>query len=297
MQIESLKVFCDLARQCSFSRAAAANGISQSAVSQVVLQLEKRLGTPLVDRSRRPLRLTRAGRIYYEGCRKLMEQYQVVEAAVRKMEVNVPSVVHVAAIYSISMGDMNEHIRRFGELHPGVKVDIDYVHPDKVYRQVQDGTADLGLLSFPRASRRLAAVPWRKEEMVLACPPAHPFSGRRAVRPTQLQGERYVGFERGLEIRRQVDRFLRRHGVSVNVVFEFDNIEYIKKAIEVSSGVALLPRPALEREVKAGTLAAVPLADARMVRPLGIITRRLPRPGPLASGFVKFLRTPRPPGP
>src|SRR6185503_9131774 len=110
MQFEALKVFCDVARNQSFSRAADANRISQSAVSQIVNQLEKRLGVQLVDRSRRPLQLTHSGKAYYDGCKKLVEQYLEVEASIRNGNGNgshleVP--IRVAAIYSVGLRDMS----------------------------------------------------------------------------------------------------------------------------------------------------------------------------------------------
>ena len=83
MQVESLKVFCDVARCRSFSQAAGLNDVTQSAVSQVVSQLEKRLGVQLIDRSTRPLQLTAAGQMYYDGCKVLLEQYLELEASVR----------------------------------------------------------------------------------------------------------------------------------------------------------------------------------------------------------------------
>jgi DNA-binding transcriptional LysR family regulator len=292
MQFESLKVFCDVSRHRSFSEAAAANGISQSAVSQIVGQLEKRLGVMLVDRSRRPLRLTRQGKVYYDGCKKLVEQYLGVEAAVRSLDVELGSSVRVAAIYSVGLRDMSQYVQRFVGQRAGATAEIEYLHPDKVYEKVLDGTADFGLVSFPQSSRKLTALPWREEEMVVACAASHPFAHRRSVRVAQLDGEKYVGFDRDLVIRRKVDRFLRDHGVSVDVALEFDNVENIKQAIEIAAGVALLPLPALRREVRSGTLAAVPLSDARFVRPLGIIHRRSPKPSASARRFIELLRQP-----
>lgn len=292
MQFESLKVYCDVARHRSFSEAAAANEISQSAVSQIVGQLEKRLGVILVDRSRRPLRLTREGRVYYDGCKKLVEQYLGVEAAVRTLNAEIGSSVRVAAIYSVGLRDMSQYVQRFVGQRPGVEVDIEYLHPDKVYEKVLDGTADFGVVSFPQPTRKLVALPWREEEMVVACARSHPFAAKRHLKVRQLQGQKYVGFDKGLAVRRQVDRFLRDHGVTVDVALEFDNIENIKQAIEIPSGVALLPLPALEREVRAGTLAAVPLSDARFVRPLGIIQRRNPKPSATAQRLIELLRQP-----
>jgi DNA-binding transcriptional LysR family regulator len=292
MQFESLKVYCDVARYRSFSEAAQANGISQSAASQIVLQLEKRLGVRLVDRSRRPLVLTAEGRAYYDGCKRLVEEYLEVEARVRTLSDRLASRIRVAAIYSVGLRDMNQYVERFTARHPGVLIEIDYLHPDRVYEAVLEGTADFGLVSFPRRSRKLTALPWREEEMVLACAPAHPLAGRASVRPGDLAGQKYVGFDRGLAIRKEVDRFLREHGAAVDVVLEFDNIENIKDAVEVSAGVALLPLPALQREIQAGTLAAVPLEGARFVRPLGIIHRRNPRPSVNARRFIELLRRP-----
>src|SRR5579859_938049 len=267
MQFEALKVFCDVARNQSFSRAADANRISQSAVSQIVNQLEKRLGVQLVDRSRRPLQLTLTGKTYYDGCKKLVEQYLEVESAIRNGNgQHLESSIRVAAIYSVGLRDMSQYVQRFVAQQPGVQINIEYLHPDRVTERVLDGTADFGLISFPEATRKLAAVPWREEGMVVACPPSHPFVAGGGVRIGQLEGQKYVGFDKDLVIRRKVDRFLRDHGVSTEVVLEFDNVENIKQAIEIAAGVALLPAPVLQREVRAGTLAALPLRDARFVR-------------------------------
>jgi DNA-binding transcriptional LysR family regulator len=295
VQFEALKVFCDVARNQSFSRAADANRISQSAVSQIVNQLEKRLGVQLVDRSRRPLQLTHPGKTYYDGCKKLVEQYLEVEAAVRNGTGNghsLETAIKVAAIYSVGLRDMSQYVQRFVAQQPGAHIEIEYLHPDRVTEKVLDGTADFGLISFPEATRKLAAIPWREEEMVVACAPSHPFVAAGSVRIAQLDGQKYVGFDKDLQIRRKVDRFLRDHGVSAEVVLEFDNVENIKQAIEIAAGVALLPAPALQREVRAGTIAAVPLKDVRLVRPLGILHRRSPKPSPAAQRFIELLRQP-----
>ena len=296
MQFESLKIFCDVARQRSFSDAATSNEMSQSAVSQVVNQLEKRLGVKLVDRSRRPLQLTREGQVYYDGCKRLVEEYRDVEARIRDLHGERASEVRVAAIYSVGLRDMSQYSQRFIALHPGAEVEIEYLHPDKVLERVLTGASDFGLLSFPQSTRKLVALPWRDEEMVLCCAKGHRLAGRRSVPLRELDGEKFVGFDRDLVIRRKVDRFLRSHGVSVDVVLEFDNIENIKQAIEISAGVALLPAPALRREADAGTLAAIPLDDARLVRPLGIVHRRSPTPNRAALQFIDLLRQPDDPG-
>jgi DNA-binding transcriptional LysR family regulator len=199
----------------------------------------------------------------------------------------------VAAIYSVGLGDMGQLVEGFTRRNPNVSVHIDYLHPDRVYERVLDGTADFGLVSFPRKTRELTVLPWRDEEMVLACSPRHPLARQAAVLPAALDGERYVGFDRHLVIRREVDRFLREQGVAVEVALEFDNIENIKQAVELGAGVALLPEPTLRGEIKAGTLVGLPLYGCRLVRPLGIVLRRHHRPSAGVQRFLDLLRQPK----
>jgi DNA-binding transcriptional LysR family regulator len=289
MQFEALKVFCDVARCRSFSQAASANGRTQSAASQIVHELEKRLKVQLINRATRPLQLTELGQVFYDGCKGLVEQYLELEASVRKAGAQVEATVQVAAIYSVGLGDMGLYVERFQAAHPHARVQVEYLPSDRVYEKVLEGTTDFGLVSFPRKSRELCVLPWRDEEMVLACLPGHRLARLAAVRPADLDGVKYVGFDKGLTIRRKVDKFLRDHGAAVDVELEFDNIENIKKGIEYGKGVALLPGPTLRREVGSGLLVARPLAGCRFVRPLGILRRRHHRLGATAQRFLDLL--------
>ncbi len=290
LQVEALKVFCDVARLRSFSQAAAANDLTQSAVSQTVLHLEHRLGVQLIDRSTRPLHLTEQGQIYFEGCQGLVEQYLMLEGRVRSSEGVTPLQVTVAAIYSVGFRDMNQYVQRFSALLPGAAVQISYVHPNQVYERVLDGSADLGLVSYPRRSRALKAIPWREEEMVLACTVDNPLARLPSVRLAKLQGTPWIGFDSNLVINRTLEKVLRRHGANVDVRLRFDNIESIKRAIEANSAAALLPLPTIEREVKAGTLVGVRLSGIRLFRPLAIIHRGHRRLHPAIQGFIDVLR-------
>ena len=292
MQLEALIVFCDLVRLRSFSKAAKANDKSQPAVSRIVHELEERLGVQLIDRSRRSLPLTPLGQLYYEGCKEFLEKYLELEGSIRQARVQerLAVTVRVAAIYSVGLGNIRDYVARFQSQHTHARVQLDFLHPNQVYERVLASTADFGLVSYPRRTRELAVLPWREEEMIVACHPSHPLATSSGVEPARLDGQRFVAFDNGLVIRREVDRFLRSHGVNVEVVLEFDNIENIKRGIEVGAGLALLPRPMLAREVEAGTLCALPLRGCRLVRPLGIIHRRHHPPGPAALALIDLLR-------
>jgi DNA-binding transcriptional LysR family regulator len=171
-----------------------------------------------------------------------------------------PADVWVAAIYSAGLRHLQEMVDRFLKSHPGAHVHLDYLHPNRVLEAVREGAVDLGLVSFPRAGRDLEVFSWREEPMVLVCPASHPWAQEKEVDPSRLDGQPFVAFDRGLVIRREVDRFLKKNHAGVHVALEFDNIEAIKQAVEIGSGVSILPEPTLDREVRAGTLVAmVPL--------------------------------------
>jgi DNA-binding transcriptional LysR family regulator len=290
MPMEVIKVFCDVVEFRNISTAAAANNLSQPTVSRIVHELEVRLGGPLLDRSHRPLQLTPMGQTYYEGCKALLESYAKLEASLHRHLAPPEQLVQVAAIYSVGLWDMGQYVERCESRFPDSRVHIHYLHPDVVYQRVLAGQADLGLVSFPKATSSLLVLPWRDEEMVVVCRPGHRLAQLDSVRPSQLHGEKFVAFDRGLVIRRELDRFLRAEGVNVEVAAEFDNIETIKKGIEVGAGISLLPEPMIRRERDAGTLKGIPLSGKKLVRPLGIIHRVQHTLCPAAQGFIDLLR-------
>ena len=300
MHVETLNIFCDVVRHQSFSRGAAASSVSQSAASQAVRQLEKHLGAQLIDRSKRPWMLTPEGKIFFKGCQEIVDRYHELEDAVRRRQNPSGHTVRLAAIYSVGLHDLSQYVDQFRALVPGAGVDLEYMHPAEVCERVLNDQSDLGLMSFVTPRRELTAIPWQRQPMVVACPPTHRFAriapdqhGQRGVRPADLAHERFVAFDRELPPRREVDRFLRRYGVEVDVTAEFDNIETIKQAVDEGAGVTILPEPTLRREVRRRTLVQaqfiLPPGEPPLVRPLSIVHRRNRRLNPAVTEFITLL--------
>ena len=154
MQLESLKIFCDVVRWASFSRGAAENGISQSSASQAVHQLEVRLGVKLIDRSKRPLVLTPQGKVYYEGCKDLVERYLELENRVKALEDEdtVVGTVGVAAIYSVGLHHMSRYVKTFEERHPAGERPARVLAPEPRARAGDQRRGRAGLAVVSRAS-------------------------------------------------------------------------------------------------------------------------------------------------
>ncbi len=290
MNLETLKLYRDVVRLRSFSRAAAANGVTQSAASQSIQQLEAELDVLLLDRSRRPLQPTEEGRDFYEACRTLLQGFEKARADLAASRHRVEGTVRVAAIYSVGLHDMSRHMQPFMSAYPQARVLLECLHPHKVVDAVLNDEADLGILSYPAATRALAVIPLRAEPMVLVTHPSHRLARRRKVDPVDLHGERFIAFDHALAIRKAIDRALKQHNVKVEVAMEFDNVETIKQAIGIAAGVSILPRATVLKEIGIKTLAAVPLAIPGLVRPIGIIHRRGRRLTPTVARFVELLR-------
>jgi len=291
MHLRFLKIFCDIVDLGSFSRAAKVNDVSQSNASQVVHHLEEHLGTRLIDRSKRPFVVTPEGKRFHEGCRVIVQRYDDLEREVRSLHEAGAGRLKVASIYSVGLAHMSRYLREFLAAHPKADVRLEYVHPHRVYESVDHGQADLGLVSYPEESPSLAALPWRTEPMVVVCYPQHPLTRRHSVPLDVLRGEPFVAFQAGLKVREEIDRVLALHRVPIRIALEFDNIETIKRAIEIGAGISLLPEPTISREIESGTLVQVAIEGQPLVRPLGIIHRRDRKLSEAAQRFIQLLQT------
>jgi DNA-binding transcriptional LysR family regulator len=290
MHLKSLRVFCDVVGRRSFSRAAAENGMTQSGASQLVHHLEEHLGVKLIDRSKRPFVLTAEGQVYYEGCRSLVQQLSALEDEVRSLHHEVEGRVSVASIYSVGLSHLNRCVQDFLSDHPKANVRVEYQHPHRVWELVDSGQVEVGLVSYPKQTRSIKAISWRDEPMVLVCAPDHELACAERVSLHELDGLDMVTFDDNLRIRREVDRALLSEQVNVHTVMEFDNIETLKRAVEINAGFSLLPEPTVTREVQIGTLVAVPLAGIDMVRPIGILYRCSADLGATTRRFIQFLQ-------
>ncbi len=288
MTFEHLLLFRDIVQEKSVSRGAALNGVSQPAASQHLRELEERMGVTLLDRSTRPFTLTPAGKIYLQMCRDALQRYEEFQLALEGLKAEVEGTVRIASIYSVGISEMSRLKEEFSRRFPQAALEVEYLRPDKVYDAVLEDRADLGFVSYPQASRLLAVIPFRTEEMAVTAAPSHPLARRPLVKLTDLEGCDFIAFDEDLPIRQGIDRFLRDHGVAVNVAMHFDNLQMIKEAVALGSGISILPVRPLRAEIERGRLVAIPIED-ELLRPIGIIHRRRKKLHRAAQCFLDLL--------
>jgi DNA-binding transcriptional LysR family regulator len=289
---EDCKIFRDIVQSRSVSRGAAMNQISQSAASQHLQELERRLDVALLDRSVRPLEVTPAGKLYFELCRDVLRREEEFHSAYAQLKQEVDGSVRVISIYSIGLSEMTHLRAEFEKRFPEANLHVEYARPDRVYEAVLQDQADLGLVSYPEANRDLTIIQWRDETMALAAAPTHPLAMKNSIAAVDLDGRNYIAFDEGLSIRRHIDRFLREAGVEVHIAMQFDNIQMIKEAVALGSGVSILPERTMQAETAQGRLVSIPMAAPGLVRPVGIVHRRRKKLNRAAQSFLEMLDVP-----
>jgi len=250
------------------------NGISQSAATQHIQELERRLGVQLLDRSTRPLGLTAGGKLYAELCRDVLRREEDFIAALDEIKAEAEGTVRVASIYSIGLTEMTRLREEFARVCPGAQLHVEYLRPDKVYEAVLEDQADLGFISYPEHRRDLTVIPWREERMTVALYPSHELAGREMLLPKDLDRQDFIAFDEEVIIRRELDRFFRDEDVTIHVVMQFDNIQSIKEAVAMEQGISILPERTMLAEVEHGRLVSIPLHAPELIRPTGIIHRK-----------------------
>ncbi len=290
MHIETLKIFCDLADSRSFSKTAEKHLLSQSAISQQLAQLELAHKCQLIARKKRPIELTTAGQVFYKAAKDIIERHDQLKTELNALKTGVETRIYVAAIFSIGMHSLPDYVKKFMLRWPNVNMHIEYFSADKVYELVLNGEFDIGLVAAPTKDKRLDVYEFEEEPLVLVCSPKHPLAGESKVDIHKLQFERFIAFERDVPTRIWIDNILSRYSTVVRPVMEFDNVETVKRAVEINAGVSILPQATVVQEAASGTLKAIPFSNERFVRPTGIIVRKGRTLSQAARYLIDLLR-------
>ncbi|MFA5291686.1 MAG: LysR family transcriptional regulator [Phycisphaerae bacterium] len=289
MQIESLQIFCDLAELKSFSRTAEKNMISQSAVSQQLAQLEKSFTTPLIDRNKKSFGLTATGELFYNTCKDILSRYENFQSSLNYLKNSTKSKISVAAIYSIGMHSLQSYIKKFMTLYPQVHLDIEYLSAAEIYNRLLLGKIDVGLVAVPRNNPDIQLFDFVSEPLVLVCSPQHTFAKKTNIDIYMMQYQPFIAFARNLPTRNWIDQLLLRYNVAVKPVMEFDNVETIKRVVEINAGVSIMPETTIKNELTNGTLKAIPFSNEKFKRPTGIIIRKNRAMNDNLKAFIELL--------
>ena len=290
MQIESLKVFCDLAETESFTKASQINEVTQSAISQTISALEGRFKSLLIERSKKNFRLTQEGQVLYDYSKQILQTYDALQSKLQEIENVISGNIRLATVYSLGLHLLPPCVRSFLTRYPTVNVHVEYRRANQVYEIVLGNVVDLGLVAYPIRDPKLEIISLRKDKLALICPPQHTLAKRKSIKIGALNGQKFISFEHDLPTQKALDKIFRSHRVTVDQVMEMDNVETVKRAVEIDSGIAIVPQETVVLEVATGTLAVVQIEGGDFFRPLALIHKKNKVLSPAIKQFIALLK-------
>ena len=289
MQIENLKIFADLVETKSFSKSAKLNGITQSAVSQQARAMERHFKVLLIDRSQKQFQLTREGQRVYDAAKEMLHTYEQLQSELQEMKKIVSGTIRISTIYSIGLHELPPYIKKFLHDFPSVNVRVEYRRSNLVYEDILHNAVDFGLVAFPVKLRQIESLPFREDHLVLVTHPQHPLAKKGDITVAELAGQKFIGFDPDIPTRKAVDQIFREHKLEIEPVMEFDNIETVKRAVEIDHGIAIVPQATVTQEEKQGTLAVLRFKNREFTRPLAILHRKGRVLTPAMKKFIELL--------
>ena len=290
MQIESLKVFCDLAETTSFTKAAQINGVTQSAVSQQISSLETKFATALIERSKKRFTLTKEGETLYKYSKQIVQSYDELRHKIQEIQNVVTGTIKVVTIYSIGLHELPPYLKKFLKKHPTVNVSVEYRRATQLYEDIISGMADIGLVAYPQKDPRLHVTSLAEDMLVLICHPDHPLAQKPRGKLSEIASHKFIAFEPDIPTRRAIDKILRDRNVEVDHAMEFDNIETVKRAVEIDAGISIVPRSPVAQEVTKKTIAMVEIEDEQFYRPLAAVHKKSKVLSPAMKEFLALLK-------
>ncbi|MCE9584955.1 MAG: LysR family transcriptional regulator [Planctomycetes bacterium] len=289
--LRQIEVFCQVAEQRSFSKAAVAVFLSQPTVSEHMAALERTLGARLFDRVRGSVTLTRAGQVFFEHAHRMLQMQRDAVRALDDLKGAVRGQLDLGGSTIPGTYILPGVVHSFRETHPDVKVSIRCGDSAEIVEMVASGKIEIGLVGSKVKRRGVKAEEISKDELVVICPPGHAWAKKRQVEPSDLAGEAFVMREFGSGTRETVEKQLAEAGVGpLNVPVEVGSTEEVKESVKAGLGVSIVSRRAIGTELAAGALAAVRVKGLDMSRALTLIVSDERTLSGICRAFVEHLQ-------
>lgn len=284
-----LRVFTEVTRQMSFSRAAESLHLSPPAVTMQVKELENYVGLPLFERQGRQIQLTMAGEYFLVYAKRLLSTLKDSENVMARFK-RVETGVLTIGMISTAGYFMPALLAQFQREHPGVDVRLDVVKDmDTMVKRMQANEVDLAVTGRPPKEYALRAEPFAGHPMVFVCPPGHPLLGVGHPPLQALVHYPLIAREPGSEVRYVLDHYLRDRRLAPRIAMEVASSEAIKSSVMADMGIALLSLHAVATELRHGLLHLVEFEGTPIMRTWNIVHEASKVLSPAAEAFRYYL--------
>jgi DNA-binding transcriptional LysR family regulator len=276
MSDRRLQVFHAVAKLLSFTKAAEVLHMTQPAVTFQIRQLEDQFDTRLFDRTHNRVSLTEAGRIVYEYSERIFEQYNEMENAIREMTDDISGSLTIGASTTISEYMLPALLGEFNAHNPEVRLRLRVSNTEGIVSMVENNVIDLGVVEGTVNNKNLIVEVCRKDELVVIVPPNHPLAKNSSVKLADVMNNRFICREEGSGTREVIMDYLFSLGLEkpgMNACVELGSPEAVKGAVEAGMGVSIVSSASIAKELKLGSLVAIPL-DPPLTRDFSFVRQR-----------------------
>ncbi|GED67349.1 LysR family transcriptional regulator [Brevibacillus reuszeri] len=293
---QQLLVFVTVADRQNFSRAAEELHMTQPAVSQYILSLERAVGTKLLERSNKYVRLNKAGEIVYHHAREILGLYTRMQSLVDDL-MNTPSGhLTIGASYTYGEYVLPHVIARMRQHYPLITPTITIHNSTVITELVANRQLDVGIVEGEFLQEKMCVEPFADDRMYLIVSPAHPLAKKEEVNVSELLDETWIVREEGSGTREAAEKMFRMLQIQPKKQMEFGSTQVIKEAVEAGLGISLLSYWAIRKERKLGTLCTLKVAGTPVTRDFSLVTKTKEFHTKALDIFMDLIRTHLPEG-
>jgi len=289
LDLSQLRVFHAVCEARSFTRAAEAVHLTQPGVSKHIRQVEEYFGVPMFDRLGKKIALTEAGEILFEATREIMHSVATAEQRIADLQGMHGGRLALGASFPIGVYVLPAKLAAYRKAYPGVEVTLEISLSGRTAAKVLANKLDIGLVTHDVSDPRLVAKTFQVDELMAIAPIGHPWAKKRSVRPQDLVGETVILAARGAGTRAVLEERLKEKEIVLTKVYEFGNLEGVKRAVEAGLGVSIQVRSTVEREITEGFLTGVRLTGMDTKIAYFYVRRRDKHLSNAAKAFLKML--------
>ena len=273
MDFDQLETFVEVARLCSFSRAAEKRFRTQPAVSSQIRGLEEEVGARLLDRSGGKVSLTASGKLFLRYAEETLDGRKAICTAIAETERVPRGEIVVGANEGTCLHILPEVFAEFKRNYPDVAVSIKRSDYAKTLESVIDNSVDFGVVSLPVTDARLTVVPIHRDELVIIAPPHHSLAKLSLASVEEVARYPLLVPKSG-HTRDALENLFHERRLKPRLSMELDSSELLKRFVAADVGVGFIARSNVAEDVQAGILAVIQIADAQIRRDLALVFRK-----------------------
>lgn len=289
MIVNTLKVFVTVVEQSHFSKAGELLNLSQPGVSLHIRNLENEMGTKLLHRSPKQVRMTEAGTILYRHAKRILSHYEEAGREIRLLQHEVTGNIHIGASFTIGEYILPARLAEFAKQYPQVNLQVTIGNTEEIITSVRANVLDIGFIEGATEGADLTIIPYMKDEMIIIAPAGHPLAGSIMVDSGMLQDQTWVLREHGSGTRAFSDHFLQESGIAVKRSYVFNSSQGVKEAVSAGLGLGMLSRWIVRKELAGGEISELRIRQKLLEREFLIIRHKDNPAGMAVNVFVQKL--------